>query len=420
VRGTWRSHARIAALALFFLAAAGAARTALAATQILVGVDKVRFAWTPPSGSATGYSVSRSLNGAAFQAYAYSSAPNIDVPVKTGDQLMITVAGIGYDSSGALVAGPQSVASDRVYVQAAPRFPVNGLWLLRCGTCPALALRSLGDASLVQAQNTGPSSSWRVLGNMMLRSGLHEIVFQDTTTGQLALWDRQVLAPLRGAVGTTTLNVRGVGSADLDGDGGEEFVMQRTDTLQASIWSATSSGFVSVGTLPGPPGALLAAVRDLDGDGQPETLWQDPVAGTLYSLSPKANPLLSLPFLSLYQFPATLLASSLAADATVASTGDYDGDGNLDLLLRYASGKLVVVYLVAGKPKGSRALPALAGDVDLSVVGSVDFDGISGDEIALQHRTTRAITLLDPKQTTAVRVTVLTPGSTWKVIGIEG
>jgi hypothetical protein len=102
-----------------------------------VGVDKVRFAWSPPSGATTGYWVSRSLNGAAFQTYAYSTTPTIEIPVTVGDELMIAVAAVATNSSGALIVGPQSPISDRIYIEAAPRYPsATGAWLLRCATCP--------------------------------------------------------------------------------------------------------------------------------------------------------------------------------------------------------------------------------------------------------------------------------------------
>jgi len=88
VKGTGPCHVRIAALALLAFAFAGAARPANAAAQILVGVNRVRFAWTPPAGAVTGYWVSHSLNGAAFTTYAYSTSASIEIPVVSGTELM--------------------------------------------------------------------------------------------------------------------------------------------------------------------------------------------------------------------------------------------------------------------------------------------------------------------------------------------
>ncbi|HKA16008.1 MAG TPA: hypothetical protein VKH41_13385, partial [Myxococcota bacterium] len=111
--------------------------------------------------------------------------------------------------------------------------------------------------------------------------------------------------------------------------------------------------------------------------------------------------------------------SALAPDATVASTGDYNGDGYADVLWRFATGGLGISYLVRGSAIGYVPLPGVTGDADRLVVGSVDIDGVPGDEIALQDRTTRRISILDPSSTTtAVRIDVVDPGSEWKAFGI--
>ena len=115
--------------------------------------------------------------------------------------------------------GPQSPASDSVIIQAAPRFAsALGDWLLRCESCPSVVRRSLSDASVLTGQAAGPSSSWRALGRGKMIGGRGQIVFQETATGKLALWDERALVPIAGAFGSTSPNVRGVGSVDFDGD----------------------------------------------------------------------------------------------------------------------------------------------------------------------------------------------------------
>jgi hypothetical protein len=60
------------------------------------------------------------------------------------------------------------------------------------------------------------------------------------------------------------------------------------------------------------------------------------------------NPLLTPPLANLL-LQQLRLASGLANDAVVASTGDYDGDGSVDVLWRYDDGRLAVTYLVGGR-----------------------------------------------------------------------
>jgi len=413
------SRVRIAAAAISFLLI-GIASSAHAIDQILVGVSTIRFAWTAASGSPTGYLVSRSLNGGAFQQYTFTSSPSVDIPVVPGDQVMIQVAAAGYDSSGAYRAGPLSTISDRVIVQRAPVFSsAAGSWLLRCATCNTMQTRSLSDASVVLAQATTLASPWRVLGTAKLQYGRDQIVWQNPTTGQLAVYDGQFLAPIASLSDTgPPATLRGVGSADFDGDGAEELVVQRTDTGAVMFWGVKSGRFQNLRTLSGPANAKLVEVADFDRDGHVDLLWLDPYAGTLDLWRLTSSPLLALPLTSLIA-QTVRVASGMPSDAFVAATGDYDGDGNRDVLWRYSNGKLAISYLVAGLPLRYVVLTPVTGDVDRRVTGSVQIGGTAGEEIGLQDNITGLITILDPQPSGAnTRTAVLHPGSEWKVMGI--
>ena len=100
----------------------------------------------------------------------------------------------------------------------------------------------------------------------------------------------------------------------------------------------------------------------------------------------------------------------------MASTGDYDGDRSPDLLFRYPDGSLAILYLNRRRRRTDCvSLPAAADDVDRVVVGSLDVDGARGDEIALQHRPTGEISIVDPTVTSQpARTVVLSAGSKWE------
>jgi hypothetical protein len=408
---------RIAAAAISFLLI-GIAGSAHAVDQILVGVTSVRFAWTAASGSPSGYFVSRSLNGGTFQQYTITSSPSVSIPVAPGDQIMIQVAAASYDSTG-YHAGPMSTVSDRVIVQRAPVFPsATGSWLLRCPTCNTIQNRSVSDASQVLAQAEGLASPWRVLGTAKLQNGRDQIIWQNSSTGKLSVYDAQFLAPITGLTDVGPAALRGVGAADFDGDGKEEFVVQRTDTGTVMAWAVNSGRFENIGTIPGPPGGKLVAVRDFDHDGHVDLLWQDPIAGTLDLWRLANDPTVATPITTLIA-QIVRVASNLTYDATVAATGDFDGDGYPDVLFRYANGRLAISYLVAGLPLRYVVLTAVTGDIDRRVVGSVEIGGTAGTEIALQDNVTGLITILDPSPTGSnTRTAVLHPGSEWRVVSV--
>jgi hypothetical protein len=409
----------VAAAAILTLTFA-ATPAAHAADQLYYGVSSLHFAWTPPTtGSASGYLVSRSLNGGAFQLYSIVTQPEVVIPVSVGDQLMVAVAATGYDSTGAYQVGPQSPVSDRIWVVPSPRLAGDGSWLLQCSSCPQLQRRSVADASLILASAPGLPLPWRVLGMAKLKSGREQIIWQNPTTGEMAVWDEQFLAPVPNGTGIGGADVRAVGAVDFDGDGVEEFVVQRNDTGLVAIWGLKAGGLQRLATITGPPGALLAAARDFNRDGKIDLLWHDPVLGTLDLWRLVKDPLDLLPLSSLLG-GWWRIASGIPSDAVVVSTGDYNGDGSLDVLLRYAaSGQLAISYLVAGQPGGYVALPLASGDVNRRVVDSADFNGVAGDEIAVQDRITKLISIVLPWATSAAgRIPVLNPGGEWKAVGV--
>jgi hypothetical protein len=105
----------------------------------------------------------------------------------------------------------------------------------------------------------------------------------------------------------------------------------------------------------------------------------------------------------------------------VASTGDYDGDGSPDLLLRYGNGALRILYLNRGVLRGSILLPGALDDSYRVVIESAEIDRDRGEEIVLRDRFTGEVSILDPGiPSQAPRFVVLSAGSAWKAIGVSG
>jgi len=405
---------------LIVIAIAGVARIATAVTHTLVGVNHVTFQWQPPAtGSPSGYVVSRILNGGPLTGYSFTSSNQIDIPAAPGDLMQIEVSAYD-DSTGAQEVGPTSPLSDSVWVVPTPKIPAAiGSWLLRCAVCPSVERRAISSASLVAAQSRGLLPPWVLLGHALLAPNFDALVWHNPVAGTLAVWDAQRLALIPNAVSSAPTTLRAVGGADLFGDGVEEFLVQRTDTLEVSAWRLTANGFIPVAHLFGPPGAVLVAARDFDGDGLVEFVWEDVAAGTLDLTHLAGTPVLGAGVTTLSMLAPTLLASGLSIDARVVSSGDYDGDSYPDLLIHYSTGALAVLYLNRGAPDHFTWLPAAPNDINNSVIGSVDLDGVTGDKVALRNRLTGEISILYPLITTRpARLVVLDPGSAWSALPI--
>jgi hypothetical protein len=160
------------------------------------------------------------------------------------------------------------------------------------------------------------------------------------------------------------------------------------------------------------------AARDFDLDGRVDFLWQDPVAGTLALSRTLSNPILG----SAVAVVSTLVSAPLSGgvpDTAQVVTGDYDGDGWPDLLVRYAGGELSIIYLRRGVARSSAWLPGAVDDEYRTVLDSVDTDGSGGDEIVLRHGVTGEVSIVDPTDPRLVTgFVLLTPGGTWRAIGI--
>jgi hypothetical protein len=409
-----RAVLSVAALAL---AVVGVAQVSNAANIVRIGVNKIEFKWTAATGSPEGYLVSRSNKGGPLQAFAWVTEPRVEMPVVPGDQITITVAPGARNTAGTIFLGPTSAQSDRVWVIAAPTFPTGGEWLLRCPTCPSIAQRSLADASIVEAEVAAFNDKWKILGTAMLDGVNDALIWYNDSTGQLLAWDATDLMMIPGTLGTLPQGgLRPIGPADFDRDGIQEYVAQRTDNGQVVVIGLTSSGIRQVAAPFTPVGVELVAARDFTNDGKVDFIWRNTAARTLTMQSvlvdPKLNPVPS----KLYG-PAQTLATGLATDVAIASTGDYDGDGWLDLLLRSSTGQLSIMYLANGRVDGLADVVFQADDLSRFVVGSANIDGLPGDEIALQNGTTKEMALVFPANTTTTqRMKWLHPGPQWRAV----
>ena len=71
---------------------------------------------------------------------------------------------------------------------------------------------------------------------------------------------------------------------------------------------------------------------------------------------------------------------------SLESTGDFDGDGRADVLLRHADGRWYYYAMNGRRPvAGSRGFANLTGDVQWSLAGTGDFNGDGRDDVLLRH-----------------------------------
>lgn len=128
--------------------------------------------------------------------------------------------------------------------------------------------------------NTLPEAGWKVVGvgdfNGDTKS---DLVFQNQTTGQIAIWFMK--GPIRtGGVVLPHTPLAGwkmVGAGDLDADGWPDLIFQNQSTRQIALWMLQGTTYVGGMVLPSIPqaGWSVAAVGDYNGDGCADLLFQN-------------------------------------------------------------------------------------------------------------------------------------------------
>jgi hypothetical protein len=247
--------------------------------------------------------------------------------------------------------------------------------------------------------------------------GSPDIIFEDNN-GFLAAWfmngDDVSNTTLLSPNNVGDKNWRVVDSGDFNGDGKPDLLFQHADGTLA-IWTMTNTTQLSASMLSpnnAGPGWKAIAVGDFDQDGHPDILFQYTPDGSLGIWYMNGTSLVN---------PAMLKPASPGAAWSAVGVGDFNRDGNLDILLQNTDGTLKIWYLF-NKDNLLLSSPLAGGDPNWRVVGTVDLNGDKKTDILFQNRgdSSLAVWYLDylnnaPKVVFA-KVLTSVPGATWQVV----
>jgi photosystem II stability/assembly factor-like uncharacterized protein len=204
---------------------------------------------------------------------------------------------------------------------------------------------------------------------------------------------------------------------DWDADGRSDLLWSHavSGTLQAWILEgATAKGYPYLS--PGRPADRswqVRALADLDGDAWTDVVWQHAVSGELFAWFLEGLTRKSGAYLTPRSLPDRKWV--------VRGSGDFDGDGQPDLLWHHQGTGDLQVWLMSGTAmRQSVALtPGRVEDVRWQVRGVWDFDGDGQVDVLWHHERTGELVLWRMDGTARVGVVPFTPGSMgdvgWKV-----
>lgn len=249
--------------------------------------------------------------------------------------------------------------------------------------------------------------------------------FSDLTPGQLYYFSvraydsqRVVSDPSTEAAGTV-LGVPAVPSKqDLSGDDWSDLLWQRASDGMLQLWRLRGPVVSSIGSLnpatAGDPNWQVKGFGDFNRDGQPDLLWQHARTGTLAVWLMNGETLVD----------GQLLSPSSASDLswTVVGVRDFDRDGYPDLLWRRVDGWLAIWFMTGTQLRdGVMLQPGRPDDLAWQVVAVGDLFGDGSTQILWHHadgwlavwRMNRE-KLMDGALLTPSRVT----DPSWSVIGL--
>ena len=221
--------------------------------------------------------------------------------------------------------------------------------------------------------------------------GRTDILWRNQTSNRLVAWLMDGLNRVSGdfvtaggAPVSANSDAAVVGTADFDGDGDADLLLQygATDTLE--YWYLNGLARVGVSTRSGQadPAWRIAGTADFDLDGRTDLLWRHETTGHMQVWFMNDRTLLGTADLDPLFVPSITNPAVPDLGWRVAGLGDFDGDGRTDLLFRHSDSHRLVYWLMNGvhRTAGGYLDPDRPVDDeawDLAGVWDVDQEGVA-------------------------------------------
>lgn len=280
-----------------------------------------------------------------------------------------TVTGWAIDTGS-----PSGTGVDRVDIYAVP---LSGTGRTLLGTATYGSARpAVGSTYGSRFTNSGFS-----LTVEQAPGGTYRLVAEAHSTATASIWSRAGTAP-------TVTVARLPSTPDFNGDGLVDIVWQNLTTRGLVFWSMDGYVMRTGGALAGgqlPAGRWeVRATGDMNGDGHPDLILQEPGTGELEVWLLNRTTLVE-------RRPISRMSD---LDWRVVAAADFNSDGHTDLLFQHYSAGYVAVWLMNGTTlvQGRATNPGQVTDLDWKIVGAADVNGDTMPDLVWQNRSSRVVT----------------------------
>ena len=278
-------------------------------------------------------------------------------------------------------------------------------------------LHPIAGGSAAVGPNPGPG--WKVVGTGDFNGDHHsDILWQNETTGQAAIWEMNGLNQIAGGsqlVGPAPgPDWKVVGTGDLNDDGHSDILWQNANG-QAAIWEMNGTNVIGGSGLVGPnPGPSWKAVGtgDFNGDGHSDILWQNANGqAAIWEMN------------GLNQIPggSAAVGPNPGPSWTVIGAEDFNADGHSDILWQNANGQASIWEMNGlNQAAGDSGLVGPNPGSSWKVVGTGDFNGDGMSDILWQNANGQAAVWEMNGLTQIPGGSSLVgpnPGPSWKAVG---